>query len=135
MGHVDKEDTGARATAWPSAQFDELRSADELELIISRGGHETLRLPVWVVTVDGAAYVRSFRGVTAMWFRRVQANADQQIRLGGRDIPVRFENVDRLDTINKAIDAEFNRKYARFDYVGSMSEPAAVEATVRIHPR
>ena len=120
---------------WSSSQFDELTSSDELELVISRVGHDILRLPVWMVTVDGALYVRSFRGVTSMWFRRVQADADQQIRVGGSDIPVHFENVGRLDHVNKEIDAEYNRKYARFDYVDSMSEPAAVDATVRILPR
>jgi hypothetical protein len=120
---------------WPKEQFDELTTAEELELVISRAGRETLRFPVWMVTVDDAAYVRSYLGVTSMWFRRVQADADQQIRLGGSDIPVHFENVDRLDHVNKAIDAEFDRKYAKFEYVDSMSEPAAVEATVRILPR
>lgn len=132
---MDTDDVQLPELTWTGAQFEELTTAEELELVISRAGHDILRLPVWMVTVDGAAYVRSFRGVTSMWFRRVQADADQQIRLGGRDIPVRFENVDRLDHINKAIDAEFDRKYAKFEYVESMSEPAAVDATVRILPR
>jgi hypothetical protein len=129
-GGVDVPDA-----VWPKEQFDELTTAEELELVISRAGRETVRFPVWMVTVADAVYVRSYLGVTSMWFRRVQADADQQIRVGGVDIPVRFENVDRLDHVNKAIDAEFDRKYAKFEYVDSMSEPAAVEATVRILPR
>ncbi len=120
---------------WPTARITEFDSTDELGLVIGRVGHDILRLPVWVVTVDGAVYVRSYRGVTSVWFRRVQADADQAVTLAGRDIPVRFENVDRLDHVNHAIDAAFARKYARFDYVTAMSEPAAVEATLRILPR
>ncbi|MEJ1231121.1 MAG: DUF2255 family protein [Galbitalea sp.] len=120
---------------WPTARITEFDSTDELGLVIGRVGHDILRLPVWVVTVDGAVYVRSYRGVTSVWFRRVQADADQAVTLAGRDIPVRFENVDRLDHVNHAIDAAFAHKYARFDYVTAMSEPAAVEATLRILPR
>src|ERR1700722_12793312 len=122
-------------TAWPENQLSELTDTEELVLVIGRVGYDTLRLPVWVVTVAGEVYVRSYKGVTSMWFRRVEADADQAIHLGAGDVPVHFENVDRLDHVNRAIDAEFNRKYARFDYVGSMSDPAAVEATLRILPR
>jgi hypothetical protein len=120
---------------WSATQFDDFTTVEELVLVISREGRETLRFPVWVVTAEGAAYVRSYLGVTSMWFRRVQTNFDQAISLDGADVPIRFENVDRLDPVNKAIDAEFDRKYAGFDEVDSMSEPAAVEATVRIVPR
>jgi hypothetical protein len=117
---------------WTPAQFDELTTAEELVLVIARAGHDTLRFPVWMVTVGAAAYVRSYLGVSSMWFRRVQAEADQAISFDGADLEVRFENVDRLDPVNRAIDAEFDRKYASFDYVDSTSEPAAVEATLRL---
>jgi hypothetical protein len=120
---------------WPEAKLAELTDTQELVLVIGRARHETIRVPVWVVAVDGAVYVRSYKGVTSVWFRRVQADLDQAIRLGDSDVPVRFENVDRLDHVNRGIDAEYNRKYSRFDYVGSMSYPAAVEATLRVHPR
>jgi hypothetical protein len=121
--------------SWPDATIADLASLEELVLVIGRVGYDTLRVPVWEVVVDGDVYVRSFKGVTSMWFRRVQADADQAIQFGDADVPVRFVNVDRLDHVNRAIDAEFDRKYARFDYVTAMSEPAAVEATVRLLPR
>jgi hypothetical protein len=122
-------------TEWPHSQLRELSDTEELVLVVARTGYDTSRVPVWVVAVDGDVYVRSYKGVTSMWFRRVEADADQAIHLGSSDVPVHFENVDRLDHINHAIDAEFNRKYAKFDYVSAMSEPAAVEATLRVHPR
>jgi hypothetical protein len=131
-----RDEENARADAlWPPNQFAELTSVDELVLVVSRTDRETLRVPVWVVTVEGDVYVRSYKGVTSMWFRRVQADAEQAIDLDTSDIPVRFENVDRLDHVNHAIDAEFNCKYAKDEYVSAMSVPAAVEATLRILPR
>jgi hypothetical protein len=120
---------------WSEPDLTELHDLEELVLVIGRVGYETIRVPVWEVVVDDQLYVRSFKGVTSMWFRRVQADADQAIRFGDADVPVHFENVDRLDHVNHAINAEFDRKYARFNYVTAMSEPAAVEATVRLLPR
>ena len=122
-------------SAWTDARVVELKEIEELVLVVGREGHDTIRVPVWVVAVDGDVYVRSYKGVTSMWFRRVQADFDQAIHLSSGDTSVHFENVDRLDHVNHAIDAEFTRKYADFDYVGTMSEPAAVEATLRVHPR
>lgn len=120
---------------WSDSDLSWIRDTEELVLVLAREGHDTIRVPVWPVVVDGEAYVRSYLGVTRMWFRRVQANFDQQVELDGSDVPVRFENVDRLDHVNKAIDAEFNRKYDTFEYRDSMSMPAAVEATLRLSPR
>jgi len=122
-------------TGWTSAQLAELTAAEELVLVLHRDGRETLRVPVWLVVVDGTLFVRSYKGVTSLWFRRVQADADQAIVLKSGDLLVHFENVERLDHVNRAIDAEFNRKYGSDAYVSAMSTPAAVEATLRIQPR
>jgi hypothetical protein len=122
-------------TTWPTAELAELTSAEELVLVLTRDGSESVRVPVWVVAIGDEVYLRSYKGVTSMWFRRVQADANQAIQLSSGQRLVRFENVERHDAINKSIDAEYNRKYARFDYVNAMSEPAAVDATLRMLPR
>jgi hypothetical protein len=122
-------------TSWIADKLAQLTKAEELVLVLERVGYDTIRVPVWFVLIDGGLFVRSYKGVTSMWFRRVQADADQAIVIGSAEVPVRFTNVDRLDHVNHAIDAEFNRKYAADPYVGAMSTPAAVEATLRIQPR
>ncbi len=119
---------------WAPGLFAEIDGTDELTIAVTRQGRDTIRLPIWVVTVDGDVYVRSYKGVTSGWFRRVQANPNQTIAFSDRDVPVVFENVDRLDHVNRAIDAAYDRKYAKYDYVSAMSEPAAVEATLRVLP-
>jgi hypothetical protein len=121
-------------TAWLPSTFAEIDRAEELILVIGRAGGDAKRVPVWVVTVDADVYVRSYTGVTSLWFRRVQADPLQAIRLAGGELPVVFENVDRRDKINKSISAAFTRKYAKFDYASAMTDPAAVEATLRVRP-
>jgi hypothetical protein len=120
---------------WTDAQLSTFADQDELVVVVHRAELDTKRVPIWLVVVDGAVYVRSYKGVGSMWFRRVQADFRQDIELGSDDVPVTFENVDRTNRVNAAISAEFARKYARFDYVSAMSEPAAVEATLRILSR
>jgi hypothetical protein len=119
---------------WPADQFTEIGGSDELTIVMSRSGRDTLRIPIWVVSVDGSIYVRSYKGVTALWFRRAEADPKQAIVIGGRDVATEFRNVDRTEHIHKKIDEAYTRKYARFDYVSAMSEPAAVEATFRLLP-
>ena len=124
----------ATDSAWQANQLSLLQSEDELEIVVDRPDREPQRVPVWMVVVDGELYVRSYMGVTSGWFRRVEADADQAVRIGSTDVAVRFENIDRTDSVNHAISAEYDRKYSRFDYVTAMSEPAAVEATLRVTP-
>jgi hypothetical protein len=119
---------------WPTALLAEIERSEELVLVVARDGRDTLRVPVWPVTVDNRVYVRSYKGVTSMWFRRVEAQKQQAVALSGRDIPVVFEDVDRDDHVNRAISAAYDRKYEKFDYRSAMSEPAAIEATLRILP-
>lgn len=125
----------SEVTAWPSGTLDEFDRMEELNLVLTREGYSDLRLPIWVVVVDGHTYVRSYLGATSGWFRRVQLEFDQTVVLAAGETPVHFANIDRLAHVNKAIDAAFDRKYSTFDYVSAMSEPAAVEATLRIDPR
>lgn len=120
--------------SWDSDRLAEIGGAEELVLVLTRAGRDTLRVPVWPVTVGDDVYVRSYLGVTKMWFRRVQANPNQAIALASGDTGVVFENVDRDDRVNHEISAAFDAKYASFEYRSAMSAPAAVEATLRIRP-
>jgi hypothetical protein len=122
-------------TDWTQDTFAAIDRGEELIVVVSRDGRPTRRVPVWVVTVEGEVYVRSYTGVTSMWFRRVQADPNQALGLARGDVDVVFQNVDRTDPVNHAISAAFAAKYGRYEYVSAMSEPAAVEATLRILPR
>jgi hypothetical protein len=122
------------AGEWTPGQLAEFADAEELVLVISRPDRTDLRLPVWLVVVDGDLYVRSYKGVTSGWYRGVEADQHQRIVLGGHDTRVLFEFVPRTDTVNHAIGATYLAKYSRFNYRDAMVEPAAVDATLRILP-
>ncbi|MEP6481770.1 MAG: DUF2255 family protein [Rhodoglobus sp.] len=121
--------------SWSSAELKQLHENHELVLVLHRDGHPELRVPVWPIVTGGELYVRSWKGVGSVWFRRVLADAEQAVELDGRDIPVRFERVDDAD--EAAIDDGYNTKYAVTDpeYIPPMHAPIAIETTMRISKR
>jgi hypothetical protein len=121
-------------STWSAPQLDQLASAEEIVLVLSRADRAPLRFPVWAVVVDGNLHVRSYLGVTTGWYRAVVAEQHQAIVLDGADVDVLFEFVSRTDSVNKGIDAAYLAKYSKFDYRDAMVEPAAVDATLRILP-
>jgi hypothetical protein len=122
------------AQTWTTTQLAELTDGEELVLVLSREGQNVIRVPVWPVTIGGVAYVRSYRGVTSGWYRRVLAEPHQAIALEGRDVAVVFELVSAAAAVNAELDAAFLQKYATDDYRDAMITPLALDATLRILP-
>jgi hypothetical protein len=123
-------------SAWTSDELARIGAADELELA-SRRRDGTLRNPVtvWVVRHADDLYVRSWRGRTATWFRRVRARPEGQIRAGGVQMDVQF--IDPDPGVDDALDASYRAKYRSRGggYVDQMVGPEARSATLKLVPR
>lgn len=122
------------AKTWTAAQLTELTDGEELVLVLTHPDRPVLRVPVWVVTAHGVAYVRSYLGVKSGWYRRVMTQQHQAIVLGGVDLPVDFELVPVTEPVNADINDAFLAKYRADPYAGYMVLPLALEATLRILP-
>jgi len=120
--------------SWPADTLTALIEDEEIDLVISAPGKKDLRFPVWVIVVDDAAYVRSYKGPTALWYGRVTQNRDGAIVVGGTEFEVRFE-VDLDPTTASAIDAGYAEKYARHSYVEAMIADTVKATTLRLDPR
>lgn len=120
------------------AQFGD---ADEIE-ISTRRDDGTLRafVPIWIVSVDGALYVRSYRGADGAWYRHATVHHDRQagaIRAGGQQADVKFTQITESDAdLLESIGQAYRTKYARYGntYLQPMLAPQAVAATVRLNP-
>jgi hypothetical protein len=66
---------------------------------------------MWVVVVDGHAYVRSAFGLRSAWYRSVEAGCRTEVRLGHAVWPVRLTSVD-ADALNEHISSAYRAKYA-----------------------
>ena len=122
----------------PPAWLDRVGRATELELAIRRAdGSLSVFTTMWVVGVEGAAYVRSARGPEGAWYRRALRYGEGRIRAGGVERDVTFVQIsaDEEET-HTAIDAAYHAKYDSYGprIVGSVIGPKAAEVTLRLDP-
>jgi hypothetical protein len=82
----------------------------EVDMVTPRRDGSQSRRPIWVVVVDGNAYVRSYRGENGAWYRRARADGEATIGVEGRAIEVGVEPVSDDETNRKVSDA-FRAKY------------------------
>jgi hypothetical protein len=90
--------------------LDLLDGAIEVDVVTPRRDGSESRLPIWVVVVDGEAYIRSFKGEQGAWYRRARADGRATIEVEGRSVPVALAPEGEPE-INRRISEELRRKY------------------------
>ena len=122
--------------AWTADELARIEGATELRLA-SRRRDGTLRpfVRIWVVRAGDDVYVRSAYGHANGWFRRAQASGQGQIRAGGVERDVMFEEPapDLAGVIHTAYHAKYDRYGPRM--VGTVVSPEAARSTLRLIPR
>lgn len=124
-------------TDWTVEQLDAIDRADELEVITVRADGTPRRpVPIWVVRVGDAIYVRSYRGDKGSWYRHARKDGVGRARVAGFEEAVEFELITDRDAAD-SIDAAYSTKYARYgdSYVKPMLAQAARAATLRLTRR
>lgn len=122
---------------WTSEQLDAVGAAEELEIASYRADGQLRRLvPIWVVRVADALYVRAAYGPESGWYRRALESGAGHVRAGGVESDVRFEHLDPADPAHRSIDDEYHRKYDRFGekIVGTVVGEAVRAVTLRLVP-
>ena len=121
---------------WTSDELTHLGGADEID-ISTRRIDGTLRpfVPIWLVTVNDALYVRSYRGTGGAWYRHATIHPDGAIRTDGLQRDVTFTPADPATCDD--IDAAYRTKYARYgeSYLTTMLSEQAVVSTLKLTPR
>ncbi|MET0773268.1 MAG: DUF2255 family protein [Candidatus Limnocylindrales bacterium] len=93
--------------------------------------HRTI---IWVVVTDGIAYIRSYRGATARWFREITADPLGAIIAGDRRMEVRAVPA----TDDASVDAcsrGFWAKYPEDPATRAMVALPVLSTTLRLEPR
>jgi hypothetical protein len=95
----------------------------------------THRTKVWVVVVDGDAFVRSVRGLKGRWYREISTNTDGTLQVEDRRIPVRAAPATDGPTTQAVSDA-FRSKYERGwpGPMAAMVRPDALPTTLKLSP-
>ena len=126
------------AIPWTPEQLDPIDAADELEIAVRRDdGTLRRRLPIWVVRVGDAVYVRTWRRRETGWFGRVVSTRRARVRVPGVEADVAVEDVgDGPRTTRADVDAAYRAKYGRYgrSTLDSMVSDAAAASTLRLMP-
>ena len=111
--------------------FDELAGVREITVVLPAPGRKPVRVPIWVVAVDGELYVRSWKGGDGVWYRRARESGAGAVVVGGQERPTRFVPVGGAE-LEAAVDREFLSKYGDSKYARAMIEPPATGTTLRL---
>lgn len=116
---------------------DDLRAIDlakEIEVETSAGpGSDIHRTIIWVVVDADEVLVRSWRGVTARWYREALANPDIAIHIDGRRLAARAVPARDPGSIARA-SAGLERKYDGDPAAPSMVRDEILDTTLRLEP-
>ena len=116
---------------------DDLQAIDqakEIEVETSAGpGAEVHTTIIWVVVDGEDVFVRSWRGVTARWFREALANPDIAIHIDGRRLPARAVPARDPGSIARTSEG-LERKYDGDSSTPSMVRAEILDTTLRLDP-
>ncbi len=121
---------------WTSEEAARIGAAPELE-IASRRPDGTSRgwVPVWVVSVGGQVYVRTWYRRDSGWFGRVVATGRARIRVPGLEADVAVADVGAGPAGLRAdVDSAYQAKYGRLGGTERMVTDEAAAATLRLSP-
>jgi hypothetical protein len=123
------------AVSWSADQLDRIGQSGELQ-IASRRTDGTLRrwVPIWVVCVDGAVYVRTWYRRTTGWFGDVLNFPQARIRVPGLESNVLVTDLgEGPPGLRSSVDAAYLTKYGPVGYQSMVTADAAA-TTLRLDP-
>lgn len=121
--------------AFPSDLKRELEQRPEARIETEEDGKRSSVI-IWVVVTPDGVYVRSYRGPTGTWYRRIRRSGKGVLRVGRRRVTVHAEP-DTDPERNRRVDHAYEQKYgSRWPQeTAAMVKPAAVRrTTLRLTP-
>jgi hypothetical protein len=121
------------ARRFPKATIEELTAAKILGVRAGAGHRYT---GVWVVVVEGRAFVRSWNDKPTGWYRAFLAEPTGSIQLAGREVLViarRPRNERLRDAITRAYAEKYDTKASK-KWVDGFAEPERAANTLELVP-
>ena len=118
---------------FPESELQELAKAKILGV---RAGAEHRYTGVWVVVVEGRAFVRSWNDKPTGWYRAFRVEPRGSIQLAGREIAVRARQT-RSERLRDAVTRSYAEKYntkASEKWVRGFAEPRRGVTTLELLP-
>jgi hypothetical protein len=118
-------------TGWTEEELTTINGSREIGIAPARRDRSVRSyVTIWIVRVGSDLYVRSWRGRGGSWFRQALRTRRGQIRAGGEEHAVAFEEAD--PETSAAVDSAFRGKYGSGSHVDAMVAKSAADATFRV---
>jgi hypothetical protein len=130
------------------AAVDVLDETQVVAIVTTRSSGAPMATPIWSVVVDGVPFLRSAFGADSWWYRHALSGRPVALAMGDgavaetdRDAalalprqPLAVHWVPADDSVQRAIDAELQRKYANAQQssVDAMLSAEALACTLRV---
>ena len=113
--------------------FQLLEREREVYVRVTRPDGKIGELPIWIVTVDGEAYVRSYLADRGAWYRRALADGRMTLVVRSKAQPVVVEPIGD-ETLNGRISQAFVAKYGDSGPARTMVSEPVTATTLRVSP-
>jgi hypothetical protein len=122
----------------PARRFSEsnLEELAKAKILGVRAGSEHRYTGVWVVVVEGRAFVRSWNNKPTGWYRAFQAERLGSIQITGREFAIRAR-LTRSERLRDAVTRAFAEKYTTKGskkWVRGFAEPRRTLTTLELLP-
>ena len=114
--------------------LDLLARTREVRIETSRTGGATHSTIIWAVVEGDDAFIRSFRGATARWYREARENPHIAIVVGDRRLDATAVAAVDPDSIRRCSDSIL-AKYGGSQSAVAMTVDDILDTTLRLEPR
>lgn len=115
--------------------LDALDRAKEVRIETSAGPDQPIhKTIIWIVVDGDDVFVRSWRGVTARWYREALANPEIALHIGKQRLAATAVPAHDEDAVTRT-SAALERKYEGDPSTRSMVRDEILSTTLRLDPR
>jgi len=116
-----------------------LKCINEKQINNVRAGKDREKFTgIWMVEVDGRVFGRSYYGAERSWYTAFLNGGNGDIKCGDEIIPVKGLKPSDINTINKAVNKAYEKKYLvkahNKIWVDGLAEPERVARTMEFIP-
>jgi hypothetical protein len=124
------------AVSWSGEQLDRISRSGELQIASCRSDGTLRRwVPIWVVRVDDAVYVRTWYRRTTGWFGDVIELPQARIRVSGLEVDVLITDLGEGPLgLRSSVDTAYRTKYGPSGHQSMVTADAAA-TTLRLDPQ
>jgi hypothetical protein len=116
-----------------SADLALLADTEEIEIETAAPDGPARRTIIWVVVDGDDAFIRSYRGSGARWYREAVGQSAVKIHVAGRELAATVVPATDPSSVRRTSEA-LARKYEGFDGTPAMLEPSTFDTTLRLVP-